>query len=163
VKGCEHTGYVEGQNSVIEYRWSEGDYDRLPALAADLVGRKVDVIVTQGGPPSALAAKSATATIPIVFHTGADPIADGLVASLSRPGGNITGFSLLTVELTAKRLELVLEVVPQATVITLLVNPKDCMPSALFPSWRTRRAQRGSSSMSLRPAAKARSTLLSRP
>jgi putative ABC transport system substrate-binding protein len=132
-QGLSETGYVEGQNLAIKYRWAEGHYDRLPALAADLVGRKVDVIVTQGGPPSAIAAKRATLTIPIVFHTGADPIADGLVASLARPGGNLTGFSLLTVELMAKRLELLLELVPQATVIVLLVNPKGLYAERIVP------------------------------
>ena len=119
------TGYVEGQNVAIEYRWAEGSYDRLPALAADLVGRKVDVIVTQGGPLSARAAKSATSTIPIVFITGSDPIAAGLVASLARPGGNLTGFSNLIVELMPKRLELLSELAPQARVIALLVNPNN--------------------------------------
>jgi putative ABC transport system substrate-binding protein len=132
-QGLSETGYVEGQDLAIEYRWAEGNYDRLPALAADLVGRKVDVIVTQGGPPAALAAKNATSTIPIVFHTGADPIADGLVASLARPGGNLTGFSLLTVELVPKRLELLLELVPQATVVALLVNPKGLYAERIVP------------------------------
>ena len=132
-QGLSDAGYVEGQNLAIEYRWAEGHYDRLSALAADLAGRKVDVIVTQGGPPSALAAKSATSTIPIVFHTGADPIADGLVASLARPGGNLTGFSLLTVDLMPKRLELLLELVPQATVIALLVNPKGLYAERIVP------------------------------
>jgi putative tryptophan/tyrosine transport system substrate-binding protein len=132
-QGLSETGFVEGQNLAIEYRWAEGHYDRLPALAADLVGRKVDVIVTQGGPPSAIAAKHATSTIPIVFHTGADPIADGLVASLARPSGNLTGFSLLTVELMAKRLELLLGLVPQATVIALLVNPQGLYAERIVP------------------------------
>ena len=116
------TGYVEGQNPAIEYRWAEGSYDRLPALAVDLVARKVDVIVTSGGPTSALAAKNATATIPIVFSAG-DPVADGLVANLARPGGNLTGFSGIFVELDSKRLELLSELLPQAKVIALLVNP----------------------------------------
>jgi len=117
------SGYVEGQNVAIEYRWAEGHYDRLPALAADLVTRKVDVIVTNGGFPAAVAAKSATSTIPIVFTTGADPVGIGLVASLARPGGNLTGFSILVTELMPKRLELLSELVPQARVIAFLVNP----------------------------------------
>jgi putative ABC transport system substrate-binding protein len=121
-QGLSETGYVEGQNLTIEYRWAEGRYDRLPGLAADLVGRKVDLIATSGGPSSALAAKSATSTIPIVFVSG-DPVGDGLVASLARPGGNLTGVSILVVELHPKRLELLAELVPQARMIALLVNP----------------------------------------
>jgi putative ABC transport system substrate-binding protein len=117
-------GYVEGQNLAIEYRWAEGHYDRLPALAADLVGRKVDLIMATS-PPSALAAKSATSTIPIVFRGGSDPVGDGLVASLARPGGNLTGVSLLIDELTAVRLGLLSELVPRAGVIALLMNPKN--------------------------------------
>ncbi len=124
-QGLSETGYVEGQNVAIEYRWAEGRYDRLPALAADLVGRKVDVIVTTGGLPPALAAKSATSTIPIVFSAGIDPVEAGLVASLARPGGNLTGVGILAVELMPKRLELVSELVPQAKVIALLVNPNN--------------------------------------
>jgi putative ABC transport system substrate-binding protein len=121
-QGLSETGYVEGQNLVIEYRWAEGRSDQLPALAADLVGRKVDVIATQGGTPSILAAKSATSTIPIVFVV-ADPVAAGLVDSLAPPGGNLTGVSHMTFELMPKRLELLSELVPQARVIALLVNP----------------------------------------
>jgi putative ABC transport system substrate-binding protein len=123
-QGLSETGYVEGQNVAIEYRWAEGRYDRLPALAADLVGRKVDLIVA-AGPPCAHAAKNATSTIPIVFSTGADPVADGLVASLSRPGGNLTGVSILLVDLNSKRLNLLCDLVPQARAIALLVNPND--------------------------------------
>jgi putative tryptophan/tyrosine transport system substrate-binding protein len=121
-QGLSEAGYVEGQNLAIKYRWAEGHYDRLPALAADLVGRKVDLIMAPT-PPSALAAKSATSTIPIVFRGGADPVRDGLVASLARPGGNLTGVSMLTDGLTAKRLELLSELVPRARGIALLMNP----------------------------------------
>ena len=120
-QGLSETGYVEGQNLAIEYRWAKGHYDRLPALAADLVGRKVDVIAASTT-LSALAAKDATSTIPIVFSV-ADPIESGLVASLARPGANLTGISLLTAELMPKRLELLSELVPHARVIVLLVNP----------------------------------------
>jgi putative ABC transport system substrate-binding protein len=122
-RGLSETGYVEGQNVAFEYRWAEGHYDRLPALAADLVDRKVDVIVTSGGTAPARAAKNATSTIPIVFVAIGDPVGFGLVASLARPGGNITGFSMMTNELMPKRLELLSEMVPQARVIAVLVNP----------------------------------------
>jgi putative tryptophan/tyrosine transport system substrate-binding protein len=121
-QGLSEIGYVEGQNVTIEYRWAEGSYNRLPAMAADLIGRKVDLIVASG-PPSARTAKSATSTIPIVFSVGADPVAEGLVASLARPGGNLTGLSILISELMPKRLELLSELVPQARVIALLINP----------------------------------------
>ena len=123
-QGLSETGYVEGQNVAIEYRWAEGRYDRLPALAADLVSRKVDVIAASGGEVSAFAAKNATSTIPILFIAG-DATAAGLVASLARPGGNLTGVSILADELMAKRLELLSELVPQARVIALLVNPNE--------------------------------------
>jgi putative tryptophan/tyrosine transport system substrate-binding protein len=122
-QGLSEAGYIEGQNLAIEYRWAEGRYDRLPALAADLVGRKVDVIASTGGITPALAAKGATSTIPIVFIIGGDPVEQGLVTNLARPGGNLTGFSLLGGELIPKRLELLSELVPQASVIALFVNP----------------------------------------
>jgi putative tryptophan/tyrosine transport system substrate-binding protein len=122
-QGLAETGYVEGQNVAIEYGWAEGRYDRLPAFAADLVGRKVDLIVASGGPPSVRTAKSATSTIPIVFTALGDPVGAGVVASLARPGGNLTGSSIMATELTPKRLELLSELVPQSHVIALLVNP----------------------------------------
>ncbi len=124
-QGLSEMGYVEGQNLTIEYRWAENRYERLPALAADLVGRKVDVIAASGGDLASRAAKSATSTIPIVSVIGGDPVAAGLVASLARPGGNLTGVSFLDVELNPKRLELLSELVPQARVIILLVNPNN--------------------------------------
>ena len=123
-QGLSETGYVEGQNLAMEYRFAEGHYDRLPALAAELVGRKVDVIVTPGTVPTR-AAKRATSTIPIVFTGVGDPVGAGLVASLARPGGNLTGFSNSAAELNAKRLELLSELVPQAKIIALLVNPNN--------------------------------------
>jgi putative tryptophan/tyrosine transport system substrate-binding protein len=123
LEGLRETGYVEGQNVVIDHSWAQGHYDRLPALAAELVSRKVDVIVSTGGSPTALALKGATSTIPIVFRLGSDLVQLGFVASLARPGGNLTGVSLLADELTPKRLELLSELVPQAGVIALLVNP----------------------------------------
>ena len=123
-QGLSETGYVEGQNLTIEYRWAEGRLDRLSALVADLVGRKVDVIVVAGGAPAAQAAKGATSTIPIVFASG-DAVGDGLVASLARPGGNLTGVSFLTFELNAKRFELLSELLPQAKMIALLVDPNN--------------------------------------
>ena len=124
-RGLSETGYVEGQNLAIEYRWAEHPYDRLPALAADLVSRKVDLIVAAGGFLSALAAKSATSTIPIVFTGVSDPVGARLVTSLARPGGNITGFSPFQLEMMPKRLELLTELVPQARTIALLANPND--------------------------------------
>jgi putative ABC transport system substrate-binding protein len=122
LQGLKETGYVEGQNVAIEYRWAEGQYDRLPAMVAGLVERKVDLIAAFG-PPLARAAKNATATIPIVFEVGNDAVAAGLVDSLARPGGNATGLSILFTQLTPKRLELLCELLPQASTIALLVNP----------------------------------------
>jgi putative ABC transport system substrate-binding protein len=122
-QGLRETGYIEGQNVVIEYRRADGHNGRLPALAADLVGRKVDVITTAGGTDSAFAAKRGTSTIPIVFCGIGDPVGDGLIASLGRPGANITGMSLFTSKLNPKRLELLSELIPRAKAVALLVNP----------------------------------------
>jgi putative ABC transport system substrate-binding protein len=131
-QGLNETGFVEGQSLAIEYRWAEGHYDRLPTLAAELVGRKVDVIVAAGGFAAALAAKSATSTTPIVFTGVSDPVAVGLVASLARPGRNITGFSGMGAQLMPKRLELLSELVPHADVIALLVNPNDAQAERMI-------------------------------
>jgi putative ABC transport system substrate-binding protein len=123
VRGLAENGYADGQNVIIEYRWAEGQYDRLPVLAAELVGRAVSVLVTVGGDQTALAAKAKTSIIPIIFTLGSDPIKLGLVASYNRPGGNVSGISTLVNILEPKRLGLLRELVPQATVIGILLNP----------------------------------------
>jgi len=122
-QGLDEAGFAEGRNVTIEFRWAEGQHNRLSALAADLAGRQVDVIVAPGGAPAAIAAKSATTTIPIVFEMGADPIALGLVSSLNRPGGNLTGVSSLNVEVSPKRLDLLRELIPAASAVAVLINP----------------------------------------
>jgi len=122
-QGLKDTGYTEGENVIIAYRWAENDFDRLPVLAAELVGRGVAVVVASGSINVALAAKAATTTIPIVFGISEDPVIHGLVASLARPGGNITGVTQLTTELVAKQLEVLHEMLPTARLIALLVNP----------------------------------------
>ena len=124
-QGLDEQGLVEGKNVAIEYRWAEGHYDRLPALAAELVALKVDVIAATGGPEQGPAAKRATATIPIVFTTGSDPVAEGLVDNLAHPGGNVTGFTLLVADLMEKRLDLLARLLPGIKVVALLVNPKN--------------------------------------
>jgi putative tryptophan/tyrosine transport system substrate-binding protein len=133
-QGLSETGYVEGQNLAIEYRWAEGRFDRMPALAADLVGRKVDVIVAAGGTPASHAAKNATSTIPVVFVSDRDPVRDGLVASFARPGGNLTGVCFLTVELNPKLFELISELVPHAKVIAMLLNPNIQTSERMMPA-----------------------------
>jgi putative ABC transport system substrate-binding protein len=123
-RGLAQDGFVEGQNVAIEYRWARGDYSRLPELAADLVKRSVDVLVGVGGDQSARAAKAATSTIPVVFGMGGDPVAAGMVASLNRPGGNVTGVTVLASQIMSKRLGLLRELLPESAILGVLLNPK---------------------------------------
>jgi putative ABC transport system substrate-binding protein len=129
-EGLKDTGYIEGQNVAIEYRWAEDQNDRLPALAADLVNTRVALIATAGGTVAALAAKAATATIPIVFVTGADPVETGLVASLNRPGANVTGVGVSTATLEAKKLELLRDSIPQIKSVAMILNPMNAVSDA---------------------------------
>jgi putative tryptophan/tyrosine transport system substrate-binding protein len=130
-EGLAEAGYSEGQNVAIEYRWAEGRYERLPALAAELVARKVNVIVASGGTPSARAAKQADSRIPVVFTAVSDPVAAGLIDSLARPGGHVTGFSIMGTELVPKRLEMLFELLPHVDTVALLLNPNAEIPEAV--------------------------------
>ena len=155
-QGLSETGYIEGRDVRIEYRWAEGHYERLPTLAADLIHRQVAVVAANT--TAAPVAMAATTTIPIVFMTSADPVATGLVASLSRPGGNLTGVTTLFVEFGPKRLELIRELVPTATTIGLLVNPTSPVAEAKRETCKRQPAPWGCSSMFCAPATNATST-----
>jgi putative ABC transport system substrate-binding protein len=146
-QGLKDTGFVEGQNVTVEYRWAEGHNERLPSLAAELVQHHVAVIVAGGGTASALAAKAATATIPIVAATGVDPVEAGLVPSLNRPGGNLTGVTNLNLEMGQKRLELLRQLIPKAAAVALLVNPTN--PGIADPFIRSSEAAAGSLGLQL--------------
>jgi len=157
-QGLKQSGYIEGQNVALESRWANNENDRLPELAADLIRRQVTVIVAAGGPASALAAKAATSTIPIVLVFGADPVRLGLAASLNLPGGNVTGVTFLTTELMPKRLELLHELVPRATTIAYLADVRSVTGQELVHDTSPRRECSGGRSPSWRPAASATSS-----
>ena len=161
-QGLKETGYSEGQNLAVEYRWAFGQYDHLPALATELVGLRVAILVTTGGAPSALAGKAATKSIPVLFITGSDPVSLGLVTSLNRPGGNITGVNWFSYEVIAKRLGLLQELVPHANPIGLLVNAKGPESRAQLTDAQKAARTLGPSSFFSMPAPRARSTRPSR-
>ena len=133
IEGLKEVGFIEGQNLAIEYSWAEGKFDRLPAMAADLIRNKVDVIAAMSGDLTIRAATTASSTIPVVFITARDPVQAGLVASLARPGGNVTGFSMISNRLMAKRFEMLSELVPQIRTLALLINPKYQYPEGTIP------------------------------
>ena len=147
LQGLSEIGYVDGRNVTIEYRWADGQYDRLRAMAAEFVQRRVGVIVTFSGTPTADAAKAATPTIPIVFILGSDPVAAGLVRSLNRPGGNLTGVTNLTIGLAQKRLELLHNLVPKLSIIGFLINPANSTSKTLMKEYETAARELGMLSM----------------
>ena len=156
-RGLNEMGYAEGRSVAIEYRWANGDIDRLPALAAELVERRVAVIAATGGDPVALAVKRATTTLPVVFTIGGDPVALGLVASLNRPGGNLTGISQITASLDPKRLEVLHELLPGSPLLLFCATPRMRMPRSSFRPWRQRDGRWDLILTSSRQAPKARS------